>query len=227
VLSYFQVRALASTSVAKAAAVALLGPCLVPSLPCSEGFLEHEGSLAVVAAARGSVPVLAIGGYDSLAGVERALAQGFAGVQMARALIRDPTLVMRFRAAAGSAAPAAAGTDAAAEMIEVRASKEGSATRSCGTTALPVSVAPDSSGGSHQEWMESCVSHCVRCNMCVLSALSRDFPARCVLRPPALPVESQETTASVKSGMVEKDCRVVTLAFDDAVTSHNGLAQDR
>jgi len=96
-----QVRALAATSLAKAAALAVLGRWLVPGLPFSEGFLEAEGSLAVLQAARGSgVPVFAIGGYGSLAGIEKALDTGFSGVQMARALIRDPYLLKRFRQAA-------------------------------------------------------------------------------------------------------------------------------
>ena len=104
--------------------LALLGRWLVPELPFSEGFLL-SGARAVLRAARAAaaeaggganggsaapaVPVLAIGGFTSLAGVEAALAEGFAGVQMARALIREPALVRRWQRerAAGSGGVAA------------------------------------------------------------------------------------------------------------------------
>jgi 2,4-dienoyl-CoA reductase-like NADH-dependent reductase (Old Yellow Enzyme family) len=106
-------RALARSSWLKAGALALLGRWLVPELPFSPGFLL-EGArrvLRAVAAAPGGgggggAPlVLAIGGFIHAGAVEEALLEGFAGVQMARALIREPDLVRRWEAefAAGSA----------------------------------------------------------------------------------------------------------------------------
>jgi len=88
------VRALARTSVAKGVAMALFGRFFVPELPFAPGFLL-EGARGVLALA-GSVPVLAIGGFVDLPAVEAALTEGFAGVQMARALIREPALVNRW-----------------------------------------------------------------------------------------------------------------------------------
>ena len=100
------VAALARTSVAKAAAMALLGKWLVPELPFSPGFLM-EGARAVLAEARrGGVPVFAVGGFVALEAVAQALGEGFSGVQMARALIREPALPLRWAAAAsGEPAP--------------------------------------------------------------------------------------------------------------------------
>jgi len=105
-------RAFARTGhLAKAAALAVLGRWLVPEIPFRPGFLLdgaravlREARAAAAAAAGGevgradaAVPVIAIGGFVSLADVEVALAEGFAGVQMARALIREPALVRRWR----------------------------------------------------------------------------------------------------------------------------------
>eukprot|EP00900_Chrysochromulina_parva_P002928 jgi/Chrpa1/12636/Chrysochromulina_OHIO_Genome00020088-RA len=84
------VAALARSSAAKALAMALLGKWLVPELPFEPRFLA-EGARAVLAEARG-VPVFAVGGYVALEAVAAALGEGFAGVQMARALIREPDL---------------------------------------------------------------------------------------------------------------------------------------
>ena len=47
------------------------------------------------------MPLILLGGIDRLATVERALDEGFAFVQMARALLREPDLVHRMQADAG------------------------------------------------------------------------------------------------------------------------------
>lgn len=98
------VRALARSSWLKAGALAVLGPWLVPELPFTPGFLL-DGARAVlraVAAGGGGPLVFAVGGFVGAAAVEAAIAEGFAGVQMARALIREPDLVRRWeREAAG------------------------------------------------------------------------------------------------------------------------------
>ena len=105
-------RALARSSWLKSGALALLGRWLVPELPFEAGFLL-EGARRVLravaaasagASAGGAPLVLAIGGFVHAAAVEAALGEGFAGVQMARALIREPDLVRRWEAefAAGS-----------------------------------------------------------------------------------------------------------------------------
>jgi len=104
------VRALARTSLLKAGALALLGRWLVPELPFSPEFLM-QGARAVLATARQANPgvaVLAVGGFVDAAGVEGALEEGFSGVQMARALIREPALLARWREEAGAARGAGA-----------------------------------------------------------------------------------------------------------------------
>ena len=111
------VRALARSSWLKAGALALLGRWLVPELPFSPGFLL-EGArrvLRAVAAAgcEGAGPaVLAIGGFIDAGAVEAALQEGFAGVQMARALIREPDLVRRWEAEFAAAAAGGGGSGA-------------------------------------------------------------------------------------------------------------------
>jgi 2,4-dienoyl-CoA reductase-like NADH-dependent reductase (Old Yellow Enzyme family) len=47
------------------------------------------------------MPLILLGGIDRLSTIERALAEGFAFVQMARALLREPDLVEKMRADAG------------------------------------------------------------------------------------------------------------------------------
>ncbi len=44
-----------------------------------------------------SMPLILLGGIDRLETIERALGDGFAFVQMARALLREPDLVQRMR----------------------------------------------------------------------------------------------------------------------------------
>jgi 2,4-dienoyl-CoA reductase-like NADH-dependent reductase (Old Yellow Enzyme family) len=93
------VRALGRTSGLKAGALALLGRWLVPEIPFSPRFLLDAQRRVLATVRRGGwedVPVLAIGGFVSLPDVEGALAEGFGGVQMARALIREPDLVRRW-----------------------------------------------------------------------------------------------------------------------------------
>jgi 2,4-dienoyl-CoA reductase-like NADH-dependent reductase (Old Yellow Enzyme family) len=104
-------RALGRSSWLKGAALRLLGRWLVPELPFMPSFLIEGARRVLRAAARasadGAVPaVFAIGGIVDAAAVEAAIAEGFAGVQMARALIREPDLVKRWEAefAAGGAA---------------------------------------------------------------------------------------------------------------------------
>jgi len=91
-------RALARSSVIKSYAFTLFGPWLVPELPFEPRFLLEGARLVLAAAAPAGVTVIAIGGYSELGHVEAALAEGFAGVQMARALIREPDLVARWLA---------------------------------------------------------------------------------------------------------------------------------
>jgi 4,4'-dithiodibutanoate disulfide reductase len=102
------VRALSRSSLGKAAAMALLGRWLVPELPFEEGFLLNEARQVLRVAqetasssssSSSSTPILAIGGFVSLDSVEDALKEGFSAVQMARALIREPDLVIKFRKA--------------------------------------------------------------------------------------------------------------------------------
>lgn len=95
-------RALGRSSWLKGAALRLLGRWLVPELLFTPSFLL-EGARRVLrtVAAGGSADrtgplVFAIGGFVDAASVEAAIAEGFAGVQMARALIREPDIVKRW-----------------------------------------------------------------------------------------------------------------------------------
>lgn len=102
------VRALARTSYAKAAALAALGRWLVPEIPFTPAFLLDQARSVLLAVRESGVPVIAIGGFVELKDVEGALDEGFAAVQMARALIREPDLVRRWQR---YAAAVAAGTE--------------------------------------------------------------------------------------------------------------------
>ncbi len=95
-----------------------------------------------------------------LAGVEDALQRGFAGVQMARALIREPQLVRQWeRYAAKHPDPASllGHTSDSASSADEEVEKDVALTR----------------------------SQCSHCNVCVLAALTPEVPSRCVERPPS------------------------------------------
>lgn len=90
-------KALALTSIVKSYAFWLLGGWLVPEYPFETRFLIKGAREVLAVAAAYGVPVIAIGGYTEASHVEDALEEGFEGVQMARALIREPDLVARWR----------------------------------------------------------------------------------------------------------------------------------
>ena len=93
------IRSISKISWTKGTALSLLGRWLVPELPFFEGFLQETAKEVLAAASKldSKVPIFAIGGYISLEGVEKALSEGFSGIQMARALIREPNLVQRWK----------------------------------------------------------------------------------------------------------------------------------
>ena len=152
------IRAISRISWTKGAALSLLGKWLVPELPFSEAFLK-EGALQVLRAASSSfpVPVFAIGGYISLQGVEDALSNGFAGVQMARALIREPDLIDRWK-----------------KFADTRRGGGGGGGVGGG------GMGDNGTGNCDDQY--GLPSPCSHCNECVLGSLSPDLPARCVER---------------------------------------------
>ena len=87
----------------KSAATFCLGPLFVPSTPWAPLFFRDEGAQAICDAV--NIPVGLVGGVTSLRLAEAALAGGFAFVQMARALIHNPSLVSDMKAAADKAGP--------------------------------------------------------------------------------------------------------------------------
>jgi 4,4'-dithiodibutanoate disulfide reductase len=93
------IRSISKISWTKGTALSLLGRWLVPELPFFEGFLQETAKDVLAAASKldSKVPIFAIGGYISLEGVEKALSEGFSGIQMARALIREPNLIQRWK----------------------------------------------------------------------------------------------------------------------------------
>jgi 2,4-dienoyl-CoA reductase-like NADH-dependent reductase (Old Yellow Enzyme family) len=72
----------------------LFGRLVVKTFPYGEAYFLGD-ALRVREAVR--LPLVLVGGINSLATIERVLADGFEFVAMARALIREPDLVQRFR----------------------------------------------------------------------------------------------------------------------------------
>ena len=170
------VRGLATASVGKAAALAMLGRWLVPELPFKEAFLL-DGQRRALATAKDSpyaVPVLAIGGFVSLAGVESALAEGFAGICMARALIREPNLIRNWqRHVNGGISINSNHADPPATADDVTAA-----------SSVVASTIPSTDPKRNEKLFQGILSQCSHCNKCVLAALSPGMPSRCVERPP-------------------------------------------
>jgi len=90
--------AAAMDSWVKSVAMMCFGWAYVPTVPFEEAFLR--GPARLVRAAVPEIPVALIGGVTTATTANGALAEGFAFVQMARALIRDPNFVRRIELAA-------------------------------------------------------------------------------------------------------------------------------
>jgi 2,4-dienoyl-CoA reductase-like NADH-dependent reductase (Old Yellow Enzyme family) len=73
-------------------ALRLLGPRVVRSLPFEERFFAADAR-ALIDAVR--IPIVLVGGVVSRAGLDAAMAEGFAFVAMGRALLADPDFVVR------------------------------------------------------------------------------------------------------------------------------------
>jgi len=87
-------RAAMRKSCVKRVALCLLGRFLVPTLPWESGFFAREAR-QLLAAVR--LPVCLLGGVDSLAVIQQAMADGFSCVALARALLREPDFVTRIQ----------------------------------------------------------------------------------------------------------------------------------
>ncbi len=74
-------------------ALALFGTWLVPTVPFQRQFLREEAVRVLESVDR--VPVALLGGVRSWRGMEGALARGFALVQTARTLIREPDFIRK------------------------------------------------------------------------------------------------------------------------------------
>jgi 2,4-dienoyl-CoA reductase-like NADH-dependent reductase (Old Yellow Enzyme family) len=81
----------------KKLAMLVFGPLAAPEIEYDDCFFR-DGARAVLRAVGHRVPVCLMGGVNSLSAMEGALAEGFAFVQVARALIRQPDLVNRIEA---------------------------------------------------------------------------------------------------------------------------------
>lgn len=92
----------------------VFGWVYVPTVPFEEAFFR--GQARAILSAVGSVPVALIGGVTTEVTINSALDGGFAFVQMARALIRQPDFVRRIELAA-SAAPSGPMTAVASPCI--------------------------------------------------------------------------------------------------------------
>ena len=74
-------------SLLKRVALRLLGPYLVPRIEWTSSFFEMDAM--VLLAHMRTTPVCLLGGINSLEAMERAMANGFAAVALARALLRE------------------------------------------------------------------------------------------------------------------------------------------
>lgn len=72
------------------AGLALAGRLMIPTVPYSEGYFLEEAKIFRAAV---SLPLIYVGGLISKAKMEEALAAGFQGLQMARALVHDTDFV--------------------------------------------------------------------------------------------------------------------------------------
>lgn len=72
------------------AGLALAGRLMIPTVPYSEGYFLEEAKLFRAAV---SLPLIYVGGLISRAKMEEALAAGFQGLQIARALVHDTDFV--------------------------------------------------------------------------------------------------------------------------------------
>ena len=70
--------------------VNLFGRCVIPTRPWSEGYFLDEAKLFRAAV---KIPLIYVGGLVSLSKMEEVLEEGFQGLQVARALIRDTDFV--------------------------------------------------------------------------------------------------------------------------------------
>lgn len=92
-------RAMFRSSILKSIATLVFGPFFVPSTNFEEAFFRNEAR--VVKATVNNIPVALVGGVISLGLIEGALREGFACVQMARAIIRNPDIVNEMRHSLG------------------------------------------------------------------------------------------------------------------------------
>ncbi len=71
-----------------------LGKYLIKSVPFKEGYFLDEGKRIVDSV---SIPLVAVGGMDSIEIINRALKEGFSCVAMGRALIQDPGFIFKLK----------------------------------------------------------------------------------------------------------------------------------
>lgn len=154
----------------KGLAVRLLGPLLVPTVPFEECFFRDQAN-AVREAVGPGCPVCLLGGITSLSAIEGAVCDGFDLVQMARALIHNPSLVRDIERHLDEQLP-----EAIAERASAHAGRPGAAD------------------------VEDVKSGCNHCNECVVATLDPKRDSRCVLRhishAPNTPVEGKLEEAS-------------------------------
>jgi len=75
-------------------ALRLLGPRVIRSLPFEERFFAKDARALTRAV---EIPIVLVGGVVSRAGLQAAMAEGFAYVAMGRGLLADPELVVRMQ----------------------------------------------------------------------------------------------------------------------------------
>ena len=138
-------------------ALALFGKWLVPHVPFERQFLRKEAVRVLESVDK--VHVALLGGVRTWQGMEGALARGFALVQTARTLIREPDFVQK---------------------VESRFRDEGGGGGGGGGGGA------GRRGGREEEAadrvVQDVVSSCTHCNACVVATLAEGADMRCPLR---------------------------------------------
>lgn len=146
---------------AKGLAVLLFGPFFVPTVPFEECFFRDEARTILKAVRR--IPLCIIGGVTRLSHIEGALHEGFEFVQMARALIREPDLVLKMRRELEESQRSSGKPENAAQAEQQPAGSSGRGTsRAQGNE--PAVFWPPRHGDVQ--------SKCIHCNECVIGTIA-------------------------------------------------------
>ena len=165
----------------KRCATFFLGPLFVPTTAFQECFFRAQARQIRDAV---NIPVALIGGLTRLSTVEGAVREGFPLVQMARALIRKPDLIVQMRTALVAKGAAKEITAQGKTRISTGMASKGKGNgrgRGQATSKGHVAKANTQVHG-HVHDSADVVSACTHCNECVVATLNPALGMECVLR---------------------------------------------